>query len=252
MVRWEASDWADEMWYATGRDRPTGRGVLHACAVIWSPLWCLHLLAQCKSSMQWLGAVLFLFSSVWLFTGSALYHRYKWTVNQEVISAKLDYLGIFLMIAFSLGPAYTLLLPPALGMTVISMLALTVLAGVWLIMSDVAVSRVQITLTFVAQGAIQCIPLFTTLLSEQSIVSQLHAGEIRSLVAIGSLYLVGAVVYSSQRPNPIPKAFGFHEIWHSIIVAAAALTYSLNFSIISRRLTFYHHLALQGTPTSPF
>ena len=43
----------------------------------------------------------------------------------------------------------------------------------------------------------------------------------------GLLYMVGAVVYASERPNPWPKVFGYHEVFHALVLAAAGLHYAV-------------------------
>jgi len=43
----------------------------------------------------------------------------------------------------------------------------------------------------------------------------------------GALYLTGAVIYASERPNPWPKVFGYHEIFHALVLAAAGLHYAV-------------------------
>jgi hemolysin III len=50
----------------------------------------------------------------------------------------------------------------------------------------------------------------------------------------GLLYVVGAIVYASERPNPWPKVFGYHEIFHALVIAAAALQYAvIAFAVIA-------------------
>ena len=43
----------------------------------------------------------------------------------------------------------------------------------------------------------------------------------------GFFYTVGAVVYASERPNPWPRTFGFHEVFHTLVIAAAAVHYAV-------------------------
>jgi hemolysin III len=43
----------------------------------------------------------------------------------------------------------------------------------------------------------------------------------------GLLYTVGAIVFASHHPDPLPEVFGYHEIWHSFMVAAAACHYAM-------------------------
>ena len=47
------------------------------------------------------------------------------------------------------------------------------------------------------------------------------------LVTGGLLYTIGAVVYATQRPDPSPKVFGYHEVFHALVLAAASLHYAV-------------------------
>ena len=50
---------------------------------------------------------------------------------------------------------------------------------------------------------------------------------VAGLTAGGLLYTAGAVVYASGRPNPWPKVFGYHEVFHALVLAAVALHYAV-------------------------
>ena len=52
-------------------------------------------------------------------------------------------------------------------------------------------------------------------------------GAIGALVASGILYTAGAVVYATERPNPLPGVFGYHEVFHALVLAAAAIQYAV-------------------------
>jgi hemolysin III len=58
---------------------------------------------------------------------------------------------------------------------------------------------------------------------------------VAGLASGGALYIAGAVVYASGRPNPWPKVFGYHEVFHVLVIAAAALHYAvIAFAVIPR------------------
>ena len=63
----------------------------------------------------------------------------------------------------------------------------------------------------------------------------LTAGELALLAVGGGLYTVGAVVYALKRPNPWPAVFGYHEVFHTLVVAAAIVP--LGRRLAARRLT---------------
>ena len=47
------------------------------------------------------------------------------------------------------------------------------------------------------------------------------------VVAGGLLYTLGAIVYAARRPDPAPEVFGYHEVFHALVIAAAALQYAV-------------------------
>jgi hemolysin III len=58
---------------------------------------------------------------------------------------------------------------------------------------------------------------------------------VAGLASGGLLYAVGAVVYASGRPNPWPKVFGYHEVFHALVITAAALHYAvIAFAVLPR------------------
>ena len=94
------------------RPKPRYRGVLHKWCALSSPVWCGYQLSLCDAGNA-LGAGLSLFAMVFLFSSSAMFHRGRWTLAQERRLMKLDYIGIFMLVAFSVAPCYVQLLPPA-------------------------------------------------------------------------------------------------------------------------------------------
>ena len=86
--------------------------MLHKWCALSSPVWCAYQLSLCDAGNA-PAAGLSLFAMAFLFSASALYHRGRWTLAQEQRLMKLDYIGIFLLVAFSVAPCYVMLLPPA-------------------------------------------------------------------------------------------------------------------------------------------
>ena len=58
---------------------------------------------------------------------------------------------------------------------------------------------------------------------------------VAGLASGGLLYIAGAVIYASERPNPWPRVFGYHEVFHALVIAAAALHYAvIAFAVLPR------------------
>jgi hemolysin III len=64
-----------------------------------------------------------------------------------------------------------------------------------------------------------------------------HPGRLAMVVTAGVLYTVGAILFSRRRPTLRPAWFGYHEFWHGIGVAAGALFFVVNLSLIASRTT---------------
>jgi len=162
-----------------------------------------------------------------MFGLSALYHRFAWSPAAKRLLRKLDHLGIFGLIAGS----YT-----AIGLIVLGGTGrIVVLSIVW---AGVAVAVITkfvwpdapkwlSAVTAIALGWVG-ITIFPQILQ--------HAGAVPTalILAAGALYTIGAVVYARRRPDPAPAFFGYHELFHALVVAAVGLQYSAVGSLVLR------------------
>ena len=90
------------------------------------------------------------------------------------------------------------------------------LAGVALSLVWIGAPRVLFAGTYVALGWIALVAL-------PELVSRLPLTPLILFAAGGALYTAGAVVYATRRPDPWPDVFGFHEVFHALVIAAAAV-----------------------------
>jgi hemolysin III len=93
------------------------------------------------------------------------------------------------------------------------------LAGVTLSVAWISAPRVLFAATYVALGWIALIAL-------PELVSRLPLAPLLLIAAGGLLYTAGAVVYARRRPDPWPTVFGFHEVFHALVILAAALQFA--------------------------
>jgi hemolysin III len=153
-----------------------------------------------------------------LFGTSALYHRGRWSPRWAGILKRLDHSNIFLIIAGTYTPFAVTLLPSAQERSLLWVVWGGAILGVAFRVLWVGAPRWLYTPVYVALGwvAVFYIPEF------------LHHGGVGviSLIAIGGLlYTAGALVYATKRPNPSPRWFGFHEVFHVFTVAAFVVHY---------------------------
>lgn len=151
---------------------------------------------------------------------SALYHRGDWTVTVRKRLRRLDHSMIFLLIAGTYTPFALLVLDGSL--------ARTLLIGVWA--AAAAGSAAEMLLADASKWimAIVCVGLgWVSVIALPDIVSGIGMTGGMLLLAGGVAYTAGAVIYAMQRPNPIPSVFGYHEVFHLLVVVAIALQYSV-------------------------
>jgi hemolysin III len=161
-------------------------------------------------------------SLVTLFVVSAAYHRPTWAPRARSWMRRLDHSAIFLLIAGTYTPL-CLLLPPSTG--------LRLLAGVWaaaalgIVQSIVWVHapKALVAAVYVALGwaALPVLPAMRAVLGTEAIAL---------LAAGGAAYTIGAVVYAVRRPDPFPRVFGYHEVFHALVIVAAIC----HFAVVAR------------------
>ena len=152
-------------------------------------------------------------TAVALFATSATYHRGRWSPRTAVILKRLDHANIFLIIAGTHTPFAVMLLPPGQARTLLVVVWSSAVAGVLFRVFWTDAPRWLYTMVYVAMGWVAVfylVPFWRT--GGPLIVGLIAAG--------GLLYTVGAVVYAAKRPDPSPRWFGFHEVFHAFTVAA--------------------------------
>ena len=196
--------------------KPKLRGVSHELAFfVWLVLGSVLIVAA--STPKATLAVAIYAVSLWaLFGTSALYHRVNWTRPEaRRWMRRLDHSMIFFLIAGTYTPFALLVLNGPLADAILLVVWVGAVAGaavevVWIDHPKWVAALIYISLGWVATVA------FPQLWVDMGVAGTL-------LVAAGGLlYTAGAVVYATQRPNPIPHVFGYHEVFHALVVAAAA------------------------------
>jgi hemolysin III len=155
-----------------------------------------------------------------LFGASALYHRVTWSPPVRRWMRRLDHSMIFLLIAGTYTPFGLLVLSGTLATAVLSVVWAGAIGGVvlklcWIDAPKWLVAGVYLALGWVAVAAMP------------RIAGELGATPVALLLGGGVAYSVGAVVYARGRPDPWPAVFGYHEVFHALVVLAAAAHYAV-------------------------
>ena len=154
-----------------------------------------------------------------LFAGSATFHRLNCGPRLRSLLCRIDHSAIFVFIAASYTPVSLLVLDGPIGWTLFAAAWAGALVGVTLSVAWISAPRVLFAGTYVALGWI-------AMLAMPELVSRLPLAPLLLIAAGGLLYTAGAVVYALRRPDPWPRVFGFHEVFHALVIVAAAMHFT--------------------------
>ena len=159
--------------------------------------------------------------AVWaMLTTSALYHRVHWSDAARRRMRHADHSMIFIAIAGTFTAVAGLSLPDTDAEIVLGLVWGACIIGIVMRFAWLEAPRWAVAVPYIAAGwiAVGAMPEFFHYLGVEGF-SLMMAG--------GLLYTVGAVVYALKRPDPWPRVFGFHEVFHACVVVAAAIHLSL-------------------------
>jgi len=195
--------------------KPKLRGVVHGYSFPVSLLAGGLLVLFASGGRERLALAIYAISLSALLGTSALYHRVNWRrPAARMWMRRLDHSMIFLLIAGTVTPFALLVVPGSLGTALLIAVWAGALAGIFVELVWTNSPKWVSVAVYLAVGWIGA-------LAFPSIVSNAGLGA-GALIAIGGiLYTIGAVVYARQRPDPRPAVFGYHEIFHVLVVAAA-------------------------------
>ena len=205
---------------------PLLRGWLHlACFFLSIPAGVL-LILQASAGRAQVGAVIYAVGLTALFGVSAAYHRPRWSPKWRARFKRLDHGTIFVMIAGTYTPLCLVVLGGVVGTVMLVSVWAGAVVGVVLAAVGIAERRFIGASCYVALG-------WVAVAAAPTLVQKLTATQLALVFAGGVLYTVGVVVLGSKRPDPFPRVFGYHEVWHVMVVAAAVCHFIAIQSVIS-------------------
>ena len=205
--------------------KPTLRGWLHAVTAPLAFFLFLVMLVLADDTRVRLGVAVFMTSALLLFGTSAIYHTGTWSPKTWAFLRRFDHSNIFVLIAGSYTAFSLLLLDGTAEVALLTTVWAGAVLGVLFRIFWTDAPRWLYVPLYIAMGwaALFFIPAFF----DGATALGLGVG-IAVLVLIaagGALYTLGGVVYGFKRPNPWPKYFGFHEVFHTFTVLAFATHY---------------------------
>ena len=197
--------------------KPLLRGVSHEVASAFALAGGVALVHGAEGMRASLAAAVYGVALTAQFGVSALYHRPRWGDRARLVMRRLDHAAIFLLIAGTYTPVCLLL--PGQGRAL--------LVGVW------AAAALGIALSVAWPTAPKALVAALCVALGWAVVPVLPAlrlaigtAGLALLLAGGAAYTAGAIVYAAGRPDPFPRVFGYHEVFHALVIVAAACHYA--------------------------
>jgi hemolysin III len=191
--------------------KPRLRGVAHQWA-----FWCaLAAGAALVVSAPAPAITVYVTSLVAMLGTSAAYHRGTWSPRALPVIRRLDHSMIFVLVAGTYTPFAAFVLDDALGRVVLLVVWIGALAGIAMNVVWTDAPRWAVAMSYVALG-------WVIVFATPQVIDQAGVACMSLLLLGGVLYTMGAVVYARRWPDPAPAVFGFHEIFHLLVIAAAA------------------------------
>ncbi|HEX7155185.1 MAG TPA: hemolysin III family protein [Thermoanaerobaculia bacterium] len=204
--------------------KPALRGVLHHSAA-WYALGAGSVLVAVASTPRAaIAAGIYSLSLVALFAISAIYHRVQWSEVGRARMRRADHASIFILIAGTYTPVTMLGLGGDDGRRLLITIWIGAAAGVLLSLFWVKAPKALTAAVAVVLGW-TIVPYFDE-------VRVLLGGYVWLIVAGGIAYTIGAVVYALRRPDPFPRVFGYHEVFHALTLVGALLHFAVIVKIV--------------------
>jgi len=207
------------------RVKPLLRGVSHEIAAFIAAAGAIALVVGAPTPRAVVAAGVYGGTLTTLFTVSALYHRRSWSARAYALMRRFDHSAIFLLIAGTCTPLCLLLR---------SRLSLVMLAVVW---SGAVLGILKSVFWTNAPRPLLAILAVGLSWIFVPVMPELRASAGNAALALlldgGLAYTVGAAVYALRRPDPAPAVFGYHEIFHALVVVAAGCHYAVVSSAVA-------------------
>ncbi|MDQ2960964.1 MAG: hemolysin III family protein [Candidatus Dormibacteraeota bacterium] len=147
---------------------------------------------------------------------SALYHRRRWSLRAHAMMRRLDHATIFMLVAGTFTPIAAIAVSGGLRIVTLAVVWGGAVLGTVLNAVRVNLPRAIEVGPYLAIGAFGVVLL-------PHLLGNVGVAAVTLLLAGAALYVAGALVFAWQRPNPWPRTFGFHELFHSAVLTAALL-----------------------------
>ena len=199
--------------------KPRLRGVSHEMAAWAFPFLGLVLIVLADTAAVRWSLVVYTAGLTLMYATSACYHRGNWSDSTRVRLRRLDHSMIAVGIAATYTPVAVAGLDTDKARLILAVVWSLTIVGVVLQLLWLHAPRWLVAAVYIAIG-------WTAVAFAPTLWRELGAGTFALLLSGGVVYSLGAVVYSTRRPDPSPAVFGYHEVFHALVVVAGLCFYA--------------------------
>lgn len=206
-------------------EKPMLRGHFHQSAFFYSLGICTLMILQTQNKKALISSIIYSISLCGLFGISALYHRPQWGPNARQWLRRIDHAAIYILIAGSATPICLMGLSPEIGQKILLMVWPAATLGILQSLFWIKAPKWVATLFYMLVG-------FSVVPYLPELYDALGFTKVALILTGGLFYTVGALIYAFKWPNPIPKYFGYHEIFHILVIVASAFHFYVIFGLV--------------------
>lgn len=208
-----------------GLVKPLLRGRIHLAAFALSIPAGLVLIRSAHTGLAFAGALVYALSLTALYGASSAYHRLGRTIRSQRWLRRIDHGTIYILIAGTYTPICLLVLEGTMRWAL--------LVGVWVAAAagfTIKLARFDGShwLGSLLYGAMGC----AAFVAIPQLVSRLPVWVYGLLAAGGAVYGLGALILARRWPDPHPRVFGYHEVWHTLVVVAGVFHYAVVLHVV--------------------
>jgi hemolysin III len=193
---------------------PRLRGLLHAYAFYVASVAAIVLVVLAPTAEARVAAAIYGAGLCALFAASGLYHRWRWSPRWKPLLRRVDHSTIYIFIAATSTPIALLVLDGTIRLVVLLSVWIGAALGIAFALAWINAPRLLTAFTYLAVGWVGVVAV-------PQLLSKVGVAPFVLFLVGGVLYSAGATIYAMRRPDPWPRVYGFHEIFHTLVIAAA-------------------------------
>jgi hemolysin III len=206
--------------------KPLMRGYLHQAAFFSVLIACTLLISHSHGTRAEVANIIYSITLVGLYAISALYHSPLWGHHAYAIMRRIDHSAIFALIAGSATPICVLGLKGKVGQELLTLIWAFAIVGMVITLFWTHAPKWIRAILYLITGWLAA-PYFP------DIAAALGQTNIQLLIIGGIIYTVGALIYAFKWPNPFPRVFGYHEIFHAFVIIASGFHFAVIYRLIA-------------------